>query len=127
MAATWITTNTAVERLRTYSSVYVHTTVRSLEPHRAWIDDVVQIVENSRGHLRQEHILPNSERKMANETIVSRTFLRKNISMIVATCTDQMAPLSQLSGGQMASEIIVSGTCTNTSEKRSLTVNDKGY
>lgn len=36
--------------------------VQILEPHRAWIDDVIEVVEDGRGHLRQEHDLPNMGR-----------------------------------------------------------------
>jgi len=33
--------------------------IQSLEPHRAWVDDVVEVVENGRGHLGQKHDLTN--------------------------------------------------------------------
>ena len=45
--------------------------VRSLEPHRAWVDDVVEVVENGRGHLRQEHYLRYLEDNMTSEAFIS--------------------------------------------------------
>lgn len=54
MIAVWCVANT-VERVCTCDrSTAVHS---SIETHRAWVDGVIQVVENGRGHLRQEHDL----------------------------------------------------------------------
>lgn len=66
--AVWCVTNT-VERVCTHDrSTALHS---SIETHRAWVDGVIQVVENSRCHLRQEHHLLDIRTMLTNETCIS--------------------------------------------------------